>query len=111
MQSILLTKDLAEWVIPRAGRVVLHVPQNPEMDGAVYIPDGVREYKITDTHQKAQVVKVGYGEFYEDGKKYPGVTQEDFKPGDWVVFRPLLMELNAPYILTDVRRVDARIDP
>lgn len=123
MQSIVLTKDLASAVRPRAGRVLLMVPRKPEAavsspfrPGAfmaerplVYAPDSARDHAVTDTHQRARVLKVGYGPFYEEGVQYAGVGPEDFQPGDTVVFRPLLMELNAPYILTDVRRVDAKI--
>lgn len=116
MQSVILTKQLASEVRPRNGRVLLQVCRKPELaptkhSGAIlYAPDGARDHSITDTHQRARVLKVGYGPFWDGPHQYPGVTEEDFQPGDWVVFRPLLMELNYEYVLTDVRRVDARIE-
>lgn len=118
MQSVILTEQLAQLVRPRTGRVLLEVPRHSkiaaEVEGFVraklYAPDAACDHQITETHQKARVLKVGYGAFYEDGVKYPGVTEDDFAIGDTVIFRPLLLELNAPFILTDVRRVDARIE-
>jgi hypothetical protein len=107
MQSVILTHELANLVRPLPGRVLLQVPPGPKFVNAIEIPDSARDHKFTDTHQHARVIKVGYGHFYEDGVKYPGVYSEDFMPGDWIIFRPLLMELNAAYVLTDVRRVDA----
>lgn len=139
MQSVILTKELARQVTPRAGRVVLHVPRIEQYyklaglkgepltaeeinadpskyrlfltaHGALILPESCRDHSITDTHQRGKVLKVGYGEFWDEGKLYPGVTESDIQVGDWVIFRPLLMELNASIILTDVRRIDARIE-
>lgn len=116
MQSVILTKELASQVTPRAGRVLLMVPKKDaslwmETEGGPVIlwPETARDHRIADTHQKAYVLKVGFGPFWDEGQRYDGVSEMDFQPGDWVVFRPLLMELNAELILTDVRRVDARI--
>ena len=118
MQSVILTKELAKRVRPRTGRVLLMVPRRSKIAGRVkgfvngrlYAPDIARDHAITETHQKAYVLKVGYGAFYEEGVRYPGVREDDFQPGDVVVFRPLLQELNARFIITDVRRIDARIE-
>lgn len=115
MQSVILTKQMASEVRPRTGRVLLQVWRKPELVqtkllGAIlHAPDVARDHSIRDTHQRARVLKVGYGPFWDGPHQYPGVTEDDFQPGDWVVFRPLLMELNYEYLLTDVRRVDARI--
>jgi len=109
MQSVILTKELAAKTRPRIGRVLLMVPRKDEQADGVILPDAARDHQITDTHQKARVLKVGYGAFWDGPHQYPGVTEDDFQPGDWVIFRPLLMELNYEYLLTDVRRVDARI--
>lgn len=113
MHSVILTHELANRVTPRAGRVLLQVPPGPKtiMTGEtmIVVPDVATDHKLTDTHQEARVIKVGYGEFWEDGVLYPGVDSRDFIPGDWIIFRPILLELNAPYVLTDVRRVDAVI--
>jgi hypothetical protein len=138
MQSLVIPLGWVDRVRPIAGRVLLEVPRkeihyeetdfpkvrteeinaNPSKyrlfvtakGGPIILPETARDHRITDTHQPARVLRVGYGQFWEDGQLYPGVNQDDFVPGDWVIFRPLLLELNVPYILTDVRRIDGRIE-
>jgi hypothetical protein len=94
---------------PRPGRVILRPDPFPDTIGSLFIPDSAKTRTVKDISLPATVVSVGYGPFRQPDKKkpYPGVTPEDFGPGDRVWFRLTMEDLNKRYVVGDVRRVDA----
>jgi len=100
----------------RPGKIVLDIDPLPDRCGSLHIPDTAREQKPTDISHTARIVAIGYGPFreYDTEKKkwlpYPGLLAQDTRPGDQVVFRMLMSDLNQGRIFTDVRRIDAVIE-
>ena len=115
MDSVTLSPAIAAIARPLPGRVILRILPKPAMEGMIHVPDTARAHTVSDTLQEAVVVAVGYGGHVEDveGKvrHFSGVAPDDFGSGHRVLFRPLAMELNEEYVLTDVRRVDAVVEP
>jgi hypothetical protein len=108
---------------PVAGRIVLDIDPLPERIGSLFVPESSRTLNdpIRDVSHTARVVAVGYGPFGQDTesatgrkrfKRWPGLQPADVAPGDRVIFRLLMSDLNQRRVIADVRRVDAVIgDP
>jgi hypothetical protein len=103
---------------PVAGRIVLDIDPLPERIGSLFVPESSRDLNdpIRDVSHTARVVAVGYGPFGEDDnlgkvkkrfRRWPGLTPTDVAPGDRVIFRLLMSDLNQRRVIADVRRVDA----
>ncbi len=98
---------------PLPGRILLRVYEHPAMIGSIVIPDSARAQTTRDIALQADVVAVGYGEYYEGAPKakwYRGLTVDDVKPGDVVVFKTLCSDLNKRYLLTSCTRIEAVIE-
>ena len=103
---------------PVAGRIVLDIDPLPERIGSLFVPESSRDLNdpIRDVSHTARVVAVGYGPFGEDDnlgktkkrfRRWPGLQPADVAPGDRVIFRLLMSDLNQKRVIADVRRVDA----
>lgn len=114
MTSLELDERQAE-ATPLPGRILLQLDKPLEMIGSIVIPETARDQSPDRTQLvSATVIRVGSGPYLEhDGngklKRYPGLAPEDVKPGDRVLYNPLMKDLNRKYLLTAVSRVEAVI--
>jgi hypothetical protein len=107
---------------PVAGKIVLDIDPLPEKIGSLFTPETSRNLNdpMRNISHTGVVVAVGYGPFGHDTespgskkryKRWPGLTPEDVRVGDRVVFRLVMSDLGKQRVITDVRRVDGVIEP
>lgn len=110
MKSLEITTTLPSHIHPLPGRVLLEIEPKPSTAGLLHLPNSARTQQHTDTALFARVLAVGYGPYYDDKKVHSGVNESDVRPGDRVVFKALMQDLNCKVILTGVSRLEAVVD-
>lgn len=99
------------------GRILIDQDPPPTMHGSLHLPQA--DAQPDHPANTGTVLAIGYGSFtYTDesrGRKrlatHSGLSLEDVKVGDRVVYRLLMSDLNRKWVVTDIRRVDAVIEP
>jgi hypothetical protein len=98
------------------GRVIIAQDPLPDKEGSLYLPQ--RTDQPDHPANTGTILAIGHGPFkYIDestGTKksstHPGLTTEDAKAGDRVIYRLLMSDLNQGRVFADIRRIDAVIE-
>jgi co-chaperonin GroES (HSP10) len=108
MTSLELTPEqAAAGYRPLAGRVLLEIEAPDAMIGALHVPETAQRKTERDALQIGRVLAIGFGAFYDQGERLPGIADGDVMPGDRVLFAALAKDLNKRVILTAVTRIAA----
>lgn len=99
------------------GKVIIDQDPLPDKEGSLFLPQ--RDDKADHPANTGTVLAIGHGSFeYDDestGKKrrvnHSGLSSDDVKVGDRVIYRLLLSDLNRKRVFTDIRRIDGVIEP